>query len=74
MTTRRPSHSEKLYWRKRATEHLVDHLHIDVNELRRQVAMAAGATGDDVIRVAEQLVQEGVVRVDRAREVLVRNS
>ena len=36
----------------------------------RQVALAVGATGDDVTRVAEQMVREGVVRVDRAREIL----
>jgi hydroxymethylglutaryl-CoA reductase len=36
----------------------------------RQVAMAAGASGEEVTRVAEQLVREGVVRVDRARELL----
>ena len=36
----------------------------------RQVAMAVGATGDDVTRLAEQMVREGVVRVDRAREIL----
>jgi hydroxymethylglutaryl-CoA reductase len=36
----------------------------------RQVAMAVGATGDDVTRVAEQMVREGIVRVDRAREIL----
>jgi hydroxymethylglutaryl-CoA reductase len=36
----------------------------------RQVALAAGATGENVTRVAEQMVREGVVRVDRAREIL----
>jgi hydroxymethylglutaryl-CoA reductase len=36
----------------------------------RQVALAAGATGEDVTRVAEQMVREGVIRVDRAREIL----
>jgi hydroxymethylglutaryl-CoA reductase len=36
----------------------------------RQVALAAGATGEDVTRVAEQMVHEGVIRVDRAREIL----
>ncbi len=36
----------------------------------RQVAMAVGATGEDVARVAEQMVREGVIRVDRAREIL----
>jgi hydroxymethylglutaryl-CoA reductase len=36
----------------------------------RQVAMAVGATGDDVNRIAEQMVREKIVRVDRARELL----
>ena len=36
----------------------------------RQVAIAAGAAGDDVNRLAEQMVQEGIVRVDRAQEIL----
>ncbi len=36
----------------------------------RQVAMAAGATGDLITRVAERLVRERAVRLDRAQEVL----
>lgn len=36
----------------------------------RQVALAAGATGDAVARVAEQLVAEGRIRVERARELV----
>jgi len=36
----------------------------------RQVAMAAGATGDLVPRVAERLVAEGQVRLDRAQAIL----
>jgi hydroxymethylglutaryl-CoA reductase len=36
----------------------------------RQVAIAAGATGEDVTRVAEQLITEGVIRIDRAQEIL----
>jgi len=36
----------------------------------RQVAIAAGATGDMVEKVARQMVQEKVVRVDRAEEIL----
>ncbi len=36
----------------------------------RQVAMAAGATGDDVARIAELMVREGVIRTDRAQELL----
>jgi hydroxymethylglutaryl-CoA reductase len=36
----------------------------------RQVAIAAGATGDMVDRVAEQMVNEGVVRIDRAESIL----
>lgn len=36
----------------------------------RQVAIAAGAVGDEVDRIAEQLVMEGQIRVERARELL----
>lgn len=36
----------------------------------RQVAIAAGAKGDKISRLAEQLVAENVVRIDRAREIL----
>jgi hydroxymethylglutaryl-CoA reductase len=36
----------------------------------RQVAVAAGATGTDVTRVAAQMVREDAVRVERAREIL----
>ena len=36
----------------------------------RQVAMAAGAEGDLVDRVAERLVREGAVRLDRAEAIL----
>ncbi|RMF42042.1 MAG: hydroxymethylglutaryl-CoA reductase, degradative [Anaerolineae bacterium] len=36
----------------------------------RQVAIAAGATGEDIERVASRMVAEGVVRIDRAREIL----
>ncbi|HOR00683.1 MAG TPA: hydroxymethylglutaryl-CoA reductase, degradative [Anaerolineae bacterium] len=36
----------------------------------RQVAMAAGATGALVARVAEQMVREGTVRLDRAEAIL----
>jgi hydroxymethylglutaryl-CoA reductase len=38
----------------------------------RQVAVAAGAEGADVDRVAAQLVAEGQIRVERARELLTR--
>ncbi|MCW5852334.1 MAG: hydroxymethylglutaryl-CoA reductase, degradative [Anaerolineae bacterium] len=38
----------------------------------RQVAVAAGATGDLVQRIAEQLVAEGNVKVARAEELLKR--
>jgi hydroxymethylglutaryl-CoA reductase len=37
----------------------------------RQVAVAAGATGADVDRISAQLVSEGQVRVERARELLL---
>ncbi len=36
----------------------------------RQVAIAAGAQGELVARVAQQLVAEGTVRLDRARELI----
>ena len=36
----------------------------------RQVALAAGATGSLIARVAERLVQEGTVRLDRAEAIL----
>jgi hydroxymethylglutaryl-CoA reductase len=36
----------------------------------RQVAIAAGATGDLIEAVAAQMVADGVVRIDRAEEIL----
>jgi hydroxymethylglutaryl-CoA reductase len=36
----------------------------------RQVAMAAGAEGEQIARLAQQLITENVVRVDRAEEIL----
>jgi len=36
----------------------------------RQVAIAAGATGDQIEKVAAQMVTEKVVRIDRAEEIL----
>jgi hydroxymethylglutaryl-CoA reductase len=36
----------------------------------RQVAIAAGAEGDMIARLAEQLVSENIVRIDRAEEIL----
>ena len=36
----------------------------------RQVAIAAGATGDDIERLARQMTAEGVIRPDRAAEIL----
>jgi hydroxymethylglutaryl-CoA reductase len=36
----------------------------------RQVAIAAGATGEQVERLARRLVEEKVVRIDRAQEIL----
>jgi hydroxymethylglutaryl-CoA reductase len=36
----------------------------------RQVAIAAGAEGEMISRLAEQLVQEATVRIDRAEEIL----
>jgi len=39
----------------------------------RQIALAAGATGEDVDRVAAQLVAEGKIRLERARQILSAN-
>jgi hydroxymethylglutaryl-CoA reductase len=36
----------------------------------RQVAIAAGAQGDEIPRLAQQLAQEKAVRIDRAQEIL----
>lgn len=36
----------------------------------RQVAIAAGAAGDEINRLADQLVAEKAVRIDRAEEIL----
>jgi hydroxymethylglutaryl-CoA reductase len=36
----------------------------------RQVALAAGAQGEQVQQIADQLVAEGVIREDRARELI----
>jgi hydroxymethylglutaryl-CoA reductase len=36
----------------------------------RQVAIAAGAQGDQIPRLAEQLVAENIVRIDRAEQIL----
>jgi hydroxymethylglutaryl-CoA reductase len=36
----------------------------------RQVAVAAGAKDDQIDQLAAQLVEEGVVRIDRAQEIL----
>jgi hydroxymethylglutaryl-CoA reductase len=36
----------------------------------RQVAVAAGATGDQIEKVAAQMITEKVVRIDRAEEIL----
>jgi hydroxymethylglutaryl-CoA reductase len=36
----------------------------------RQVAIAAGADGDMIARLAEQLVAEKTIRIDRAEEIL----
>ena len=36
----------------------------------RQVAIAAGAQGEQIERLADQLVREKTVRIDRAEEIL----
>ena len=38
--------------------------------LARQVAIAAGASGDMMEKVAAQMVAEKIVRIDRAEEIL----
>ena len=36
----------------------------------RQVAIAAGAEGDQIDQLAEYLVKENMIRIDRAQEIL----
>ena len=36
----------------------------------RQVAMAAGATGEKIEQLAAELIQSGTIRIDRAKEIL----
>jgi hydroxymethylglutaryl-CoA reductase len=36
----------------------------------RQVAIAAGAQGSQIEQLAEKLVEEKVIRIDRAQEIL----
>jgi hydroxymethylglutaryl-CoA reductase len=36
----------------------------------RQIALAAGATGDAVDRIAAQLIHEGRIRLERAKELV----
>jgi len=36
----------------------------------RQVAISAGASGEDITRLAQQLVTEKMVRIDRAQEII----
>lgn len=36
----------------------------------RQVAIAAGAQGENITRLAQQMIAENTVRIDRAREIL----
>ncbi|MFN8420285.1 MAG: hypothetical protein U0528_13745 [Anaerolineae bacterium] len=36
----------------------------------RQLAIAAGATGDQVMRIVEQMIAEGNIRLERAKELL----
>jgi hydroxymethylglutaryl-CoA reductase len=36
----------------------------------RQVAMAAGARGDSIERIARKMMEDGAVRLDRAEELL----
>ncbi|MEM1982511.1 MAG: hydroxymethylglutaryl-CoA reductase, degradative [Sulfolobales archaeon] len=36
----------------------------------RQIAIAAGAIGDEVDKVVNEMIREGVIRIDKAKEVL----
>jgi hydroxymethylglutaryl-CoA reductase len=36
----------------------------------RQVAMAAGARGESIERIARKMMEDGAVRLDRAEELL----
>jgi hydroxymethylglutaryl-CoA reductase len=36
----------------------------------RQVAVAAGATGPEIERVVQQMIEEQIIRIDRAQEIL----
>jgi len=36
----------------------------------RQVAIAAGAIGEDVTRIAAAMIKEGTIRIDRAKILL----
>ena len=36
----------------------------------RQVAIAAGAKGDQIDRLAGQLIEEGIIRIDRAHQII----
>ncbi len=46
----------------------IQHGHMNLHA--RQVAVSAGAIGDEIPRLAQQLVEEKVVRIDRAIEIL----
>ena len=39
----------------------------------QQVAIAAGAQGPEITHIAQQLVEEGAVRIDRAQEIIQKN-
>ena len=41
-----------------------------VETARSEVATAAGATGKQIYQVAQKMVEEQAVRIDRAREIL----
>jgi len=38
----------------------------------RQLAVAAGATGEDILKVSQQLIDEGNIRLQRAEEIVAR--
>jgi hydroxymethylglutaryl-CoA reductase len=46
----------------------IQHGHMEVHA--RQIAMSAGANGNDVERLSRQLITEKTIRIDRAQEIL----
>jgi len=36
----------------------------------RQIAIAAGAHGDEIDKVVTEMLKEGIIRIDKAKEIL----